>query len=54
MTIWQIISFGVANLLGSSIGNIYSGYSTDHNGAAFGGGFSMLFTLAVMAWVSTK
>ncbi|WP_181175177.1 MULTISPECIES: hypothetical protein [unclassified Mesorhizobium] len=54
MSIKQIISWGAASLIGSTIYHAAIGTDPDRASAMFGGGFSMLVTLALMAWMFDK
>lgn len=50
----RLVVLGIGNLIACALWNIHQGVGQEQVGAAFGGGFSMLVTLAVMSWVWLK
>jgi hypothetical protein len=50
----RLIGMGISNLIGCTLWNIHQGMDPERVGAAFGGGFSMLVTLAFMSRVWRK
>lgn len=54
MTIRQIITTGLAILVGSTIYNVAIGTDPVKAGGIFGGNFAMLIGLALNAWLISK
>lgn len=54
MSVKQILISGTFILAGSTVYDLLHGTDVERAGAAFGGSFSMMVTLAVLAWLDAK
>jgi hypothetical protein len=54
MSIKRIIYFGILNIAGCLLWNLMNGEPHERASAMFGGGFSMLVTLALVGWATGK
>ena len=54
MTPRQIIGYGTGFLISSTLWNLFRGTEAAQAAGIFGGSFSMLICLAIMAWIKRK
>lgn len=54
MSIKQIIGYGLGFMLSSTLYNIFRGTDPETASGIFGGNFSMLTCLILMAWFTSK